>query len=220
MANASPEGLPTRELKDPRNSRGLLALTILLPLVLVFARETIAGDTVLLYPAPVSVTVISYAVGLLVGGVLLRYIWAVRRVRGMSVARGIFVSIFIVSLALATFAYLGRWAFELTAFSGIQTTSQQAILKITGIRGGKSGTFVELRSSMNGREIDAKATPELWAGLAAIRPPLWSLDFQEQPYCVQLTTEKGRWGIERARVPRRWENGLNAYKNCEGSFAR
>ncbi len=219
MANDAVEQSANPDSADWRSARRYVVWMIMLPLCLVVARDTIGGDTVLLREAPVSVTYVSYAAGLLIGFVLARMFWTMRRAPGRSISQVIVSSIFIVPLAIVTTTYLGRWAFEVAAFSGAHRVSQQIELKIVGVRGGKSGTFVNLRSAAADREIDAKITSELYSELAAIRPPLWSLEYAEEPFCMALIGEYGRWGAARAYVPVRWKTGLSAFHVCSHSDA-
>jgi hypothetical protein len=203
-----------------KSTRRFLAWAVLLAVILVVARETIGGQTVLLRQAPEWVRIASYALGLGVGLALARTIWMLRDSVRRSGATTLFVAMTMVPLAVVTTAYLARWAFELTAFAGGVPASQKIELKITDVGSGKSGPKAYLMSSENDREVDVKITSELYSELAAIRPPLWSLPFNSEPYCITLHAEFGRWGALRARVPAHWEAGLHEYHACNASVRR
>lgn len=213
-------GMAQTSSLDPDERKSVLrffAWTMLLPLLLVVARETVGGHTVLLRPVPQWVSMLCYAIGLLVGLLLARKFWVIRNAVPQSTAKVAFVSAVMVPLAVVTATYLGRWAFELAAFTGGATDRHKIELRIMGILDGKSGKFVYLRSSATDREIRVKITKTLYVELAAIRPPLWSLRFASEPYCIALESEFGRWGAQRARVPASWDAGLTDYHTCDYS---
>lgn len=205
---------PDARTKDRRDARRFVAWTVPPLLSIVVARETIGGETVLLDALPLTLQVICYALGSLLGCALAWIFWTLRRVSGASIAKTVIASIGVIPMAIITSTYVGRWAFEIASFADAPAYSHRADLKIMGVRSGKSGTFVQLRSSADSREIDAKITGDLYNELAAIRPPLWSMDFSKEPFCMTLDVEHGRWKSVRARVPARWQSGLGNYHVC------
>lgn len=120
----------------------------------------------------------------------------------------------LVPMAVLITSELTRWAFEASAFTSANGTVYAQDIKISNVSSGKSGTKVYLKLGYDGREVRVPVTYQRYLELAAIRPPLWSLSYFEDPYCVTLPVEKGHWGAIRAHIPKVWETGLNEYHPC------
>lgn len=198
--------------------RRLFIYALILPLLLAFSRE-MTGETALITSIPALVKLLAWGLGLLLGGLLAYTFWRVGSKRGFvadfSVAKTIFLSAAIVPGAIVTSSYLARWAFESAAFTGLEHEVESSRIKLMGVQGGKSGTFALLKAFPDGREFKAVISEDLYVRLAAIRPPLWKLKYGENPFCMTLPIEHGRWGTIRAYIPARFADGLNTYGECE-----
>ncbi|MGC6329976.1 hypothetical protein [Rhizorhabdus sp. FW153] len=178
----------------------------------VVARETLSGHTVLLTQVPEVVRWLSYACGLLLGGIIVR-LKLLLAPTGPVVKRYAAL-IAAIALSIVTCSYLGRWVFELSAFSVMPIRTHEIEAKISHVTGGKSRPRASLIAVPGGREADAFITNDLYYRLGAIRPPLWSLSDSDKHFCVTLRAQQGRWAAVRAEVPALWDDGLDSYHNC------
>jgi len=184
-----------------------------LPFVAVVARETLGGRTVLLTEMPTPIKYVACLAGLVLGCVVGTKLFQ----KGVKISgkfKATYVAIAVIALGVVTFSYLARWAFEIASFADLQAETQPTQVKIMEVRGGKSGTFAEVRAFPDSREIDVSITNNLWAELASIRPPLWSRAYSDENFCLKLPLQHGRWGAVRAFVPALWDDGLNDYEYC------
>ncbi len=205
-------------LGTQKASRRSPSWTVLILLALIFLREIFDGGTVLLRQEPEYLRLISYAAGFILGISVGRKVWILTNTAPMSklkIVKEAFYFTACVVFGVVIASYLGRWAFELAAFSGHESVSRPIELRITGLVSGKSGTSVHLMSSADGREITVRATSGLFDDLVVIRPPLSLWKFDNQPYCITLRSEIGRWHALRAHVPKLWQKGLNEYHLCK-----
>lgn len=198
--------------------RRVFIYALILPVLLAFSRE-MTGETALITNTPALIKLFAWAVGLLLGGLLAYTFWRIASDRGFvgefSGAKTIFLCAAIIPGAIVTSSYLARWAFESAAFTGLEHKVESSRIKLMGVQGGKSGTFALLKAFPHGREFKAVISEGLYVRLAAIRPPLWKLRYGENPFCMTLPIEHGRWGTIRAFIPARLADGLNTYGECE-----
>lgn len=129
-----------------------------------------------------------------------------------------FVAFMIVPLSMITFSYLGRWLYELAAFTNVEPDSNLTQVKVmdAALKSRSAGYRLSAKTSPEGREFTVFVTDRVHSEIAAIRPPLWKVDYEDQPFCLELPLEQGRWGAVRALVPAVWDSGVDAYRICEG----
>ncbi|WP_219892914.1 hypothetical protein [Aquisediminimonas profunda] len=203
----------TDDEDQEKSARRFVGWAMGLPFVAFVARETFGGRTTLLTELPTPLQWVACLAGLALGGVVAQ-ILAQRSAKTFGRSKAIFAAISLIALSVVTFSYLGRWAFELASFANLETEIQSAQVRIMGVRTGKSGTFAAARLFPDGREVDVPITNELYADLAATRPPLWSKTYSEELFCLTLPQQNGRWGAIRAYVPARWDDGLSHFEDC------
>lgn len=197
-----------------RQMRRVLIWSITPPVVMVLLRGTIFGGTDLLTQIPQAIQWFGYLIGTIIGCIVAWLVWSIKDRTGDVTFKDTFGAIAIVAIAILITSELTRWAFEISAFMPASDKIHQQDLKITNVSSGKSGTQMILKLSSDTREIWVPLTYERYLELRDMRPPLWSLSYFEEPYCVSLPVEKGHWGAMRAYVPKLWETGLSAYHAC------
>lgn len=202
-----------------KSTRRFFAWTLGLPFLGFVARETLGAKTVLLTNMPTSYQWVAYSIGLLVGIAAARVVWR-EGVKTASRFRTAYAAITLIVLSVVTASYLGRWAYEIAAFVNLDSQARAGQVKIMQVRSAKSGAFAEVKISSLDRAADVQIANDLYADLAAIRPPLWSKTYDEESVCLTLPLQNGRWGAIRAFIPARWENGLNQDSECRAHIAR
>lgn len=201
--------------KAVKSARRFFEWTLGLPLTAVVARETLGGRTVLLTEMPTPLKWVAYLAGFAFGCVVAQ-ILVQRGVKTVGRFKAIYAAIALIALSIVTSSYLGRWVFEMASFADVGTNKRATQVKIMEVRGGKSGTFAKAMIFPDGRAVDVPITNDLYADLAAIRPPLWSRTYLEEQFCLTMPLQHGRWGAIRAYIPARWDDGLSHFEKCHG----